>query len=32
MTTADQIHTLLKTFPQDDANEVLTFAKLIITT
>lgn len=29
MTIAEQIYTLVKTLPQDDANEILTFAEFI---
>jgi hypothetical protein len=29
MTIADQIYTLVKTLPQDEANEILTFAEFI---
>jgi hypothetical protein len=29
MTIADQIYRLVKTLPQDDANEILTFAEFI---
>lgn len=29
MTIAEQIYTLVKTLPQDEANEILTFAEYI---